>query len=179
MRTAVAMVLLLVSCTHGRDTGGFRSILVAGGYTILTGNEAELVLTQCSHYAPEASGFWQPAPADISELERRLPAWLSRQSHGPSKEMQYFRQYVGVIHDGRRFIYLNAFPADSIRDDAEFYKQMKARNDPALAAWPSNFSEHHWREHAVMVCDGGNVYWGVEYDPLTKQFLNLDENGEA
>ena len=104
--------------------------------------------------------------------------WLARQSRRPWQKVAYFRQYVGVVHEGRRYIYLNGFPTDSVREDVQLYGELKAKNSPALAGMPSYLADaNYWREHAIVVCDGGYVYWGVEYDPVTHEFSNLSENG--
>lgn len=172
---SLALSAALLSCTYTR---AFRASLVPSGFTVLSGDEAVNVLKQCSHYAPRAEGLWQPSAVQIAELERLLPAWVARQSSRPWHNAQYFRQYVGVTHDGRRYIYLNAFPADEVRGNAQLFAELKAKNHPALAALPAYFAdENSWRDHAVVVCDGGGVYWGVEYDPITHEFSNLSENG--
>ena len=151
---AQLIALLLVACASSSDVQRFRTTLVPNGFEIMTGTEREVVLTQCSRAAPEAKGFWSPTAADIRALERRLPSYLARQQgNRPSIGTPYYRHYVGVTHDGRRSIYLSAFPVGTAEPD--------------------------WRRHAQIVCDGGNVFWGVEYDPLTKQFTNLSVNGEA
>lgn len=62
------------------------------------------------------------------------------------------RQYVGVVRDGRRFIYGNFFPLD-----------------PTL--------DNRWREGLIVVCDGGPDYFGVEYDIDRKEFSHLAFNG--
>ena len=36
-----------------------------------------------------------------------------------------------------------------------------------------------WRTNPQMVCDGGNGYFGVGYDPQTKKFEGLAFNGVA
>ena len=175
IQVSLTVSVCLLSCAYA---GIFRASLVPGGFTVLTGEEAVEVLNQCSHYAPQPQGLWQPSKAQIAELERRLPAWLARQSRRPWHKVRYFRQYVGVVHEGHRYIYLNAFPADSVRENVQLFAELKAKNHPALAGLPSYLAnENYWREHAIVVCDGGDVYWGVEYDPITQKFMNLSENG--
>jgi hypothetical protein len=64
---------------------------------------------------------------------------------------QYFRQYVGIVVDKHKLIYINAFC------------HMVRRRD--------------WREHYVDVCDGGGCFWGVVYDTTTREFSDLEVNG--
>ena len=63
---------------------------------------------------------------------------------------RYSRQYVGVIIENRKFIFINAFCDDS----------------------PPTY----WRERVVDVCDGG-CSWGVVYDVETGKFSHLEMNG--
>ena len=89
-----------------------------------------------------------------------------------------YRQYVGVVHDGRRTIYLNAVPVSSVRSETQLYAELKAKNHPALSGLPSYLDhEDYWRERAIVICDGGSAYWGIEYDPQTKKFMNYSANG--
>ncbi|HEX7294400.1 MAG TPA: hypothetical protein VF251_01525 [Pyrinomonadaceae bacterium] len=65
---------------------------------------------------------------------------------------EYYMQYVGIIVDGKKLIYINAFGATEPSDS--------------------------WKEKAVVICDGGTA-WGVLYDPQTKKFSKLAVNGIA
>ena len=62
---------------------------------------------------------------------------------------KYFMQYVGIVLNGKKLIYINAFP------------------DPG--------PDGYWKEHTISICDGGNS-WGVLYDPTTGQFFDLAIN---
>jgi len=65
----------------------------------------------------------------------------------------YYRQYVGITVGKRRLIYVNAFPDDKLPSD--------------------------WRAKLVNYCDGANAFWGVLYDPTTREFSELNTNGRA
>ena len=64
------------------------------------------------------------------------------------------RQYVGVVRDGRRFIYGNFFPRGM-------------------------YSDNRWRESLIVICDGGPDFFGIEYDVERKEFSHLAFNGSA
>lgn len=68
-------------------------------------------------------------------------------------------QYLGVVIKDKKYIYINAFPANDI----------------------ARYKEHNYDLSltAVVVCDGGAHYWGVLFDPETKQFSLLSFNGYA
>ena len=63
---------------------------------------------------------------------------------------EFYMQYVGIIIDGKKLIYINAF-SESNPDEV-------------------------WKKSAVNICDGGNA-WGVLYNPETKKFYDLAING--
>jgi hypothetical protein len=103
---------------------------------------------------------WTPSQTDVEELDSRLSqiselkikGWEStiiRIEH-PEK---YFRQYVGVKHQGKREIYINAF-----------------RDDPPPVGW---------RTRLYVVIDGDIGYWHAFYDPDTKTFSDLTINSRA
>jgi hypothetical protein len=95
---------------------------------------------------------------------------------------EYYFQFVGVVVDGRRQIYVNAFSRSSIASDVDVLQQFKRQHpevdtsDPR-AFPPSMNSLDGWRAHAVVVCDGGPSYWGALYDVISKRFVLFSANG--
>jgi len=88
-----------------------------------------------------------------------LPGYLAknpsrRYSEIGSNLALYGRQYAGVITNKKRIIYVNFFIKEMPPD-------AKAIKTP------------------VIVCDGGDGYWGIEFDVDTETFSNLETNGEA
>lgn len=121
----------------------------------------------CSRETPKAEGFWTPTSAEIAQLEADLGKLLDVRSEvccvsGSSltaKDIETsYRQYAGLMVNGQRLIYINAFPAAS-RTDGELLSD--------------------WRTEPVYVCDGGPWYWGVLYDPERRRFSQLAFNGFA
>ena len=99
----------------------------------------------------------------MEQLERDLPkvsTLVSRDccSKGASvaDSEAHYRQYAGVIIDGKNYIYVNAFRDHSNQRD-----------------------KYHWLSKAMLVCDGGTSYWGVLYNPATRQFSQLSFNGSG
>ena len=126
--------------------------------TIFPPKKAELLLRHCSRNGPTAvTEFWLPQLAQIAQLELALPdlleTKLSGERHPPIKS--YKRQYAGLIVKGRKIIYVNGFAGGD-------------------GAGPGT-----WRTDPVKVCDGGNGFFGVEYDPEKKSFEGLAFNGVA
>ena len=61
-------------------------------------------------------------------------------------------QYIGVLRDKKKFIYINAFYlVDPITEK--------------------------WQTRPIVICDGGDYFWGVLFNPKTSQFLQLEFNG--
>jgi hypothetical protein len=129
------------------------------GATIMPTSRAADILHQCSRQTiQDAEIFWAPTKEDITTLENLLPKYLSNSGVAkPSKALaHYYRQYIGVTTHGRRLIYGNFFS--------------------------KSFVEGHgydWHSDPVNVCDGGDNFWGIVYDPKTKKFQPPQYNGEA
>lgn len=120
------------------------------------------VLHQCSRPTLSADGgFWEPSLKDIESLERLIPVYVSTHppKHAPElfrRLAQYKRQYVGLVQKGNKIIYVNFF----------------LWND-------SNGGPYDRRRHAVVICDGGKAFWGIEFDVVSGAFSNLFTNGVA
>jgi hypothetical protein len=126
---------------------------------IFPASKAQALLHQCSRGTPqEVKGFWQPQISQIAELEQLLPGLLEKNFSGqrPPPVQDYRRQYAGLIVQERRLIYVNGFLSGKQDRESE-----------------------GWRTNPVVVCDGGNGFFGVEYDPQTKSFQSLAFNGVA
>ena len=103
---------------------------------------------------------WTPSRTDIEGLETELPqvsklkikGWESTPIRIEHPE-KYFRQYVGVRHEGHRRIYINAFIDDPPPPD--------------------------WQKRLYVVVDGATSYWHAFYDPDTKTFSDLTINARA
>ena len=132
------------------------SALAVAGETesyILPAEKGARMLRQCSRTTPqEVKSFFTPDPSQVTELEARLTSYLSRVK--PAIQFQeYSRQYVGFIKDGRRYLYGNFFQSTA--------KIPRASSEP------------------IIVCDGGEGFWGVVYSLDSKTFEDISFNGIA
>lgn len=66
---------------------------------------------------------------------------------------EYRRQYLGVVVDGEKRIWVNAFFSDT------------------------SFSD--WERVPVDVDGGGRNYWQIEYDLLNDECINFSVHGES
>mgnify|MGYP003578872580 CR=1 FL=1 len=116
------------------------------------------MLQQCSRGAPApGSSSWHPALSDIAKLEAALPQALASAKVHDLREAPngWRRQYVGIIRDGRRYIYGNFIPKGDV--------------EPSMT---------DWRRKPVRICDGGPAFFGVEYDIAGKRISHIAFNGQ-
>jgi hypothetical protein len=69
----------------------------------------------------------------------------------------YVAQAIGLQRANRRTIYVNG-----LRQPSQSTAEILA-----------------WRTNPIDVCDGGESYFGVEFDPATKTFSHFAFNGHA
>jgi hypothetical protein len=107
----------------------------------------------------EVEGLWTPQQKDTELAEDRLRPDLERLATDSPEVQQilehyneYRRQYVGLVIHGRRHIYLNSFPRDTVSD---YTKQF------------------------IMVMDGAFGFWQILYSVDDGTFLNLSINYEG
>ncbi len=97
---------------------------------------------------------WAPPRAEVLRAEAALPALLGRSVRGMAikgRLPSYKRQYVGLVRDGQKVVYLNAFCGD----------------------------EPGWTEHLVSVSDGGDCYFQTEWRVEQGAFAELHVNGSS
>lgn len=134
------------------------AISAASRSVVLPESEKGTVLRLCSRRGPKVEGSWKATPQQIASLESNLKRISSLRSAGILRGVSIahpedcYRQYIPVIVGGRKLIYVNAF---------------------------CGIQAPGWRTHFVTICDGGESVWGVQYDPATGQFSDLEVNGIA
>lgn len=141
--------------------------LASSDGALLPPSEANVLLHQCSRSSPRGfQGTWKPTVAQLRELELRLPAALQAELQRHDQGFRKYasrptvRQYEGLVLSGRNIIYVNTLSLSMVAN-------------PAL---PPQFVPD-WRHKANVVCDGGPVFSGVEYDPDRKTFSHFAFNG--
>jgi hypothetical protein len=143
----VTLLLFAASVSTRADT-------LPSNCAVLPVSSSAAALKQCSRSTPQhVTEFWTPSTPEVLAADQRLPALLRASGHKIDLAKSY-RQYVGFISGGKRFIYINALPA-------------------------TRHSPQDWRSAAFVICDGGDAFWGVEFDPSDATFHNLQFNGEA
>lgn len=156
--TSIAQLILLLSllASNPQDTSNqavSMPIWPVGHSSILSGKQAIALSKQCSRPAPsDVRASWNPSAKQISRMEQQLDSYLRQHFPAIRQQVQHqYFQYAGLIRKQRRFIYINAI---------DEYVQ----NNP------------DWRHTAMIICDGGNRFWGLEYDPATEKFSAMTFN---
>ena len=134
---------------------------------ILPPDQAEALLKQCSRDTPQhVDGAWEIPSNMAAQLEQdlgKLSGLKARQccsaGESVSNPATFYRQYVGITIQGRKYVYINAFPLVIVGNARQ--------------------NKDAWKHEPVMTCDGGSDFWGVLYDPETRQFSELAFNGIA
>jgi hypothetical protein len=156
IRNAALAIVLLAACTPpaGTDPSGGA---FSAPYEIFDGDRALELTEQCSRISPgPVESTWTPSDSDIRAMEPALLERVRRElatANTQEDAAAYVRQYGGLVISGRRVIYAHGF--------------IEHIDDP----------DQGWRTHARIICDGGPITFGVEYDPATRQFANFAFNG--
>jgi hypothetical protein len=147
------VLAVLISCA--------TTVVPPGRSVVLRASESEAALKLCSRSGPgDVEGSWDvptdvvaPLEQDLHKLSRLKATGCCSPGGRIRNPESYFRQYLGLVVDGRRVVYVNAFKS--------------------AATHP------RWQAAPVGVCDGGSDYWGVLYDPESRRFYDLAINGSA
>lgn len=133
--------------------------------TVFTGSAAPEMLRQCSRGAPKAgTGWFRPSVAEISRLDRATVVELAKPGAPrdrakidglASLRRGYAVEVVGIVRDGRRYVYGSYLP-------------MMFQEGVKEAA-----------THPTIVCDGGPTLFGVEIDARTGRVTHVAFNGHA
>ena len=167
MKTPLAVCRALIVFGLGYAAQDDASSMNPQWAVILPPDSASSLIKQCTRETPRhIDGTWQPMAAQVSAFEKALTPILerglqraTRTSSQHLRVRDYYRQYGGLVVDGKQIIYVNAF-------HREFLHYL----EPDTTAW---------RRSAVDVCDGGEWFFGAEYDVLSGQVRNLHFNGHA
>ena len=157
----IIFLAVVVACNAPPEGNGFTEITQTAtadqNWMIVTNEQAEE--TGIASWLVESDGFWAPSVDDIFKLEEGLAEYLSQNSsyfyrQPPVWERldEYQRQYIGLERGGRQIIYGNFFCNNLGMD---------------------------WRKKLVIVDDGGDCYFQVEYDVDQGMFTMLMVNGES
>ena len=114
------------------------------------------------------SGIWTPTPEQTQKALLSIQTFLNHpETTNEWKKAEikkilantkkYRVQFVDVVHDGRKVLWCNFFPA------------------------PHNGEDHfnYWKKEKVEVMDGGSGFWQIYYDPSANKCSEFRSNGYA
>jgi hypothetical protein len=117
----------------------------------------------CSRECPDSiTGVWQLTSKEINILGQNFKKILFYETElccGNSKINSltpYAFQYLGVIRNEKKLIFINSVAKSILKYYPKFKKQNK---------------------HPMMWCDGGKDFWAALFDPEKKEFIFLAING--
>ncbi len=118
--------------------------------------QGEDLLDQCSRSVPSpVEAFWVPSEAEVSALEAALAIHFQDPCvlHYWITLDDHYVQYIGIVSAGRNLIY------------ASFVHQS--------SYFPSSVTP----TPAYVLCDGGELAWGIVFDPSDGHFEDFAVNG--
>lgn len=127
---------------------------------VLKKRNGKLLLHQCSRRSvTDVTSYWHINKEDLTILQNSFTKVLALDEYGHRiQDLNLFAyQYVGVVINKRKFIYINAFNKS--------YINHKIGKD--------------WKKVGIQVCDGGPSFWGVLFDIDLASFKELSINGEG
>lgn len=148
---AATVYMLILVASQGIAMSQERSKLVDTG-VIFSAQQVERSPTV--HMIGVMPPYWTPAPEDIALLEAQLKSYLEGATPPEAKVIartlgSYKRQYVGYTDGGTRWILVNGFCEEHLKE------------------------EDTWRERFVFVVDGGLCFFKALFDTSRSQFEYL------
>jgi hypothetical protein len=124
---------------------------------------------QCSRpVVGRIQGTWRPDQATLARLEAALSAAFTGAiaklgTRVPKQHSldDYYRQYGGIVVDGRRIVYINAFHG-------------------LILYWAATVRPARpidWQHVAVDACGGGTMFFGAEFDVESGRIVVIEFNG--
>lgn len=145
---------------------------------VLTG-QAALDALQGFCWEAEEATVWQPGPEEIARLEERFPAFMANLKKMPSDYQplhEYYRQYLGIIRNGKKTICVNLFHYSFVEERLK-RPHLEPRIGKAIQAGKP--AEDFWKLDPIWVSDGGAYYFSVQFDVESGKFLWVAFNGHA
>jgi hypothetical protein len=113
-------------------------------YTVLWGQKSEQVFKQCSRPAPQVTGLFTPSSMQVDTLfGDLLKCRKETEKKLPLPLEKYFYQAVGF---NESLVYLNCIAMDDFHGIPD------------------------WRAVPIVVCQRGDLYWGMVYNIQTRTF---------
>lgn len=156
-----SLLLRLLSCVFLLAAHGPSAASAGGSWLSELGplplklEHGAALFKQCSRAAPVPTGrLWLPGRAQLQKLENDLLIYLRKNPYAAAVLIQdgkYRGQFIGFTRGGERLIYASFAAGFAVQEEGN--------------------------GEALIVCDGGNAFWGIVYHPAKRQFSELKVNG--
>jgi hypothetical protein len=166
---AIAVLLVFAGCSASLDddVGPAHSLFRLPDARIPDGVAVSLPLVafkagfrMCSRPGPSSvTSYWEVPQDDVARVDQALLTYLRNATSKRTiayRPEKFLRQYAGFRRGEHVFIYINAFPSDELAHSTI---------DPSKAF--------------LAACDGGDLFWGIEYDVGSGTFAGLETNGSV
>lgn len=148
--------LMIQSC----DTTNYQ--FTPEQFVALKDSLGKKLVSQCSRTSPRgATQFFNLSESEKNTLHKNFKKIYTLEPEEDAfKDLKITSfdesifQYVGVIYNDKKYIYINAFPEELIKR-----------------------TNHDWKRYPVTGCDGGPHFWGVLFDINDERFFDLYMNG--
>jgi hypothetical protein len=158
----IAIIQMTVACRNSKHTSTHDINLiqdttaskVPDSSILLDKSKDKKLLEDCagSKLMEKVDTFWTPNEREYQDLELNLFK-LNNQIKDLNK---YIIQYVGIIFNGSKYIYINAFDKRDLNEAKRIYLDLTSAS--------------------VVPCGGGKYYWRVLYDVNLKDFMEAQFN---
>jgi hypothetical protein len=139
-----------------------------GAASGLPANVVILPLSEGPHLSATADYFWTPEVSEVPAAEAALALYMNlpdvQKPRAPLND--YIRQYIGIRRNGEVLIHINLALKKDVEFDQETERKIRGKSSD-------------WHSKAIVVTDGGDAFWRIDYDPRTKQLKNARFNGVA
>jgi len=149
-----ALIFLVSLFVIQESSNSQQKKLLPDSSILFDASKGRKLLEDCSgsELQKVVKSFWTPNPNEYQDLQTNFYK-LSNQVKNLNN---YLIQYLGIVLEGKKYIYINAFEKSELDDIKRMHQDLKTS--------------------AVVVCGGGDGFWRVLFDTNLKEFTELKFN---
>jgi hypothetical protein len=183
----VSLASVVITWNSGaiaQDTGRSHLLLPERGVVLQPSLVEKTGVRSCLYFnLPHVSAFWTPTPRQIQVLDsvlapvmaddfaalgQMLPEGTPPPGAQSFLDGGYYRQYMGIVSNGHRLIFVNGFD--------QSYLYLRRESDSIDIAAGKHPKPLDWRTTLVQDCGGGPFFFEALYDPSSRAILRFDFN---
>jgi hypothetical protein len=146
--------LLILVFIFQVTVGCQNNVQQSGSGILFDVSKGKKLLEDCSgsELQDSVSFFWTPSVKEYRELQTNFYK-LSPQIKNPDDNLF---QYIGILLNGKKYIYLNGFPKSELENVKSVHQDLKTS--------------------VVLTCGGGSRFWRALFDVDLKAFTKIQIN---